>query len=115
MKNMQLGNNEVVSNKSKLQQLSPYLDEEGLIGAGGCTKNAAIPDTAKYQVILPGKHRLVQQIIKHYYNKSHNGTEYILSELRQVYWVLYWVLYLNTAVDYFGPIFIKQRRSRPKR
>ena len=112
---MQLGNKEVVSNKRKLQQLSLYLDKEGLIGAGGRIKNAAIPDTAKYQVILPGKHRLVQQIIKHYYNKSHNGTEYILSELRQVYWVLYWVLYLNTAVDYFGPIFIKQPRSRLKR
>ena len=108
---MQLGNKEVVSNKSKLQQLSLYLDKEGLIGAGGRIKNAAIPDTAKYQVILPGKHRLVQQIIKHYHNKSHNGTEYILSELRQVYWVLY----LNTAVDYFGPIFIKQPRSRLKR
>ena len=27
----ELGNKEVVSNKSKQQQLSPYLDEEGLI------------------------------------------------------------------------------------
>ena len=129
------------------------MDEEGLIGAGGRIKNAAIPDTAKYQVILPRKHRLVQQIIKHYHNKSRNGKEYILSELRQVYWALnsrtaikkiakqcllcrkmkskpvtpymadlpnVWLDYkhspfINTVVDYFVPIFIKQRRSRLKR
>ena len=105
------------------------------------------------KILLPGKHRLVQQIIKNYYNKSHSGTECILSELRQVYWILisrtafkaigkqflhcrkmksklvtpYMVdlsnvrldykhlPFINTAVDYFGPIFIKQHRSRLKR
>ena len=84
----QLGNEEVVSNKGKLRQLSPYLDEGALIRIGGSIKNAAIPDTTKHQIILPRKHRLVQQIIKHYKNKSHDRTEYILSELRQVYWIL---------------------------
>ena len=47
----QLGNKEVVSNKSKLRQLSPYLDKEGLIRVGGRIKNAAIPDTAKRQIL----------------------------------------------------------------
>ena len=46
----QLENKEVASKKSKLQQLSPHLDE-GLIQIGGCIKNAAIPDTTKHQYI----------------------------------------------------------------
>ena len=84
----QLENKDVVSNKRKLQQLSPYLDEEGLIRTVGCIKYAAILDTMKHQIIFPRKRSLVQQIIKHYHNKSHNGSEYIFSELRHVYWIL---------------------------
>ena len=122
------------------------MNEEGLIRVGGRIENAAIPNTAKHQIILPEKHRLVQQIIKHYHNKSRNGMEYILSELRQVYWILNARTaikkiakqglhcrkikgkpvtlhmadlpnvqldskhppFTNTAVGYFGPIFIKQ-------
>ena len=55
-----LGNKDVFSKKSKLQQLSPYLVEEGLIQIDAHIKNAAIPDMAKHQakhqIILPGKH-----------------------------------------------------------
>ena len=52
----ELGNKEVVSEKSKPQQQSPYLNEERLIWIGGHIKNAAKPGMAKHQIILPRKH-----------------------------------------------------------
>ena len=99
-----------VSKKSKLQQLSPYLDEEGLVIFGGCIKNIAIPDTAKQQITLPGKHRLLQQITKPYHTKSHNRLEHILSEQRQVYWILD----SRTAIKKITGVFTaKKMRNKP--
>ena len=72
-------------------------------------KNAAIPDTAKHHIILPGKHRLVHQIIKTYHSKSHNGMKHILSELRQVYWILN-----STAIKKIAKQCLHYRKMKSK-
>ena len=138
----QLGIKEVVSNKSKLLQLSPHLEKEVFIHVGGHIKNAAIPDTAKTQIILSALSQYVTQCDEIYF-----------VGLRQVYWILnsrtaikkiaklclhcrkmkskpvaprmadlpnVWLdckhpPFTNKAVTYFGPIFIKQHWSRLKR
>ena len=60
--------------------------------------------------ILPGKHRLVQQIIKHNHSKSHNGTEYILSELRQVHWIMN----SRTAIRNIAKQYLHWRKMKSK-
>ena len=133
--------------------LSPYLDEGDIVRVDGRIDGAAISNLARHQIVLPGKHYLVNLLIKSFHDRTHNGTEYILAELRQIYWILNartsikkvaWqcfncrklkskavTLYMSnlptfrmeyqrppftdTSLDFFDPMFIKQRRSRLKR
>ena len=73
----QLAQNRAILKKSKLLQLSPYLDQDGIIRVGGRISKAAIPEMIKHQIILPGKHKLVYLLIKYYHDKSQSGTEYV--------------------------------------
>ena len=84
----QLTKGDGISKKSKLVQLSPYLSEGDIVKVIGHIDGAATPNLARYQIILPGKHYLVNILIKSFHNKTHNGTEYILAELRQMYWLV---------------------------
>ena len=67
---------------------SPYLDEDDIVRVGGRIDGAAIPNLAIHQIILPGKHYLINLLIKSFHDRTHNETEYILAELRQMYWIL---------------------------
>ena len=69
----QLEIKEVVSNKSKLLQLSPHLEKEVFIHAGGHIKNAAIPDTAKKQIILSALSQYVTQCDEIYFVRTEAG------------------------------------------
>ena len=71
----QLTKGDAISKKSKLVQLSPYLDDDGIVRVGGRIDGAAIPNLARHQIILPGKHYLVNLLIKSFHDKTHNGTE----------------------------------------
>ena len=77
-----LTQNQPLSMKSKLLRLTPFLDEIGISRIGG-----DIQSSAKHQLILPGKH-VVQMIIRQYHEASHFGTEYLLSAIRQRFWVI---------------------------
>ena len=65
-------------------QLSPYLDEDDIVRVDGRIDEAAIPNLVRCQIILPGKLYLVNLLLKYFHDKTHNGTEYILVELRQM-------------------------------
>ena len=142
-----------ISRRSKILQLSPYMDNDGITRIGGRLRRAELSSMKKHQIILPGQHHLVKLLVKYYHNKTHRGTEYVLSELRQTYWITsarsaikkiarnclhcrklnakpitpymcdlpsYRLDYkespfTHTGVDFFGPLYIKQRRSRLKR
>ena len=82
----QLTKGDAISKKSKVVQLSLYLHEDEIVRAGGCIDGTAIQNLARHQIILPGKYYLVNLLIKSSHDKTHNGTEYILAELRQMYW-----------------------------
>jgi hypothetical protein len=78
-----------VSNRSKLSQLSPFLDAQGLLRVGGRLKNAPIPFNAKHQLILPQYHHMTTLLIRHEHEKNgHIGREHVLSNLRQSYWIV---------------------------
>ena len=74
---------------SPLKQLDPFLSEDGLIRAGGRLDRALISDEARHQVILPRQHHVVELMIRHYHEVSgHSGKEYVLSLIRQRYWII---------------------------
>ena len=79
---------ESIPKKSKLYQLSPHLDKDGIIRVGGRIHEAAISSMKKHHIILPGQHHLVSLLVKLYHDKTHHGTEYVLSDLRQSYWIV---------------------------
>jgi len=137
-----------------LSKLNPVLDGEGILRVGGRLENAAISYDAKHQIILPYRHHVTNLIIQKYHQEAgHLGQEYVLSSLRQQYWIIKGrsavrrVLsecfvcrklgaargeqlmanlpkerltpedppFTSVGVDYFGPLYVKQGRSRVKR
>ena len=78
---------------------------------GGRLLKADIHSSAKHQLILPGKHHVMQLLIWQYHEKSHFGTEYVVSAMRQRFWVI------NGRVSAKqigrGCMVCKQRTARP--
>ena len=56
--------NQPLSKKSKLHRLAPFLDERGIMRIGGRLSKAEIQGSAKHQLILLGKHHVVQLLIR---------------------------------------------------
>ena len=73
---------------SPLVKLDPYVDKEGLMRVGGRLINANLPCCSR-QIILPSDHPIVEMLIQHVHRtNAHCGREYLLSILRQNYWVI---------------------------
>lgn len=53
-----------IPENSALNQLSPFLDPEGLLRVGGRLRDAHVPYDEKHPIILP-KHKLTHLLIKH--------------------------------------------------
>ena len=75
--------------KSSLLSLHPFIGENGLVRVGGRLKNALIPYSQKFPIILPSKHKLTELIIRDAHHKQlHAGTTALLATLREKYWIL---------------------------
>ena len=83
-----LKNRKPVSNKSRLVSLKPFVDDNGIIRVGGRLKNANIPYNAKHQIILPNNHISQLIIQKLHIENGHGGTNQLLADTRQIYWIL---------------------------
>ena len=77
-----------LSKKNKLLRLTPFLDERGITRIAGKLTKANIQSSAKHQLIFPGKHPVVQLLIQQYLKISLFGREYMLSAIRQRFWVI---------------------------
>lgn len=76
-----------VSNKSKLKQLNPFLDNANLIRVGGRLNKTNFAQDVKNQVVLPAKHILTKLIFEQYhYEQLHPGQNLLLSFVRQRFW-----------------------------
>ena len=74
---------------TSLSKLNPVLDGEGILRVGGRLENAAISYDAKHQIILPYRYHVTNLIIQKYHQEAgHLGQEYVLSGLRQLYWII---------------------------
>ncbi|GFU46779.1 integrase catalytic domain-containing protein [Trichonephila clavipes] len=72
----------VVSPNSKLKNLNPFIDSDGLLRVGGRLSNSDLPYVNKPPAILPGNHNLTVQIIAHFHRKNlHTGASSLLHYL----------------------------------
>ncbi|XP_035205738.1 uncharacterized protein LOC118180776 [Stegodyphus dumicola] len=79
----------LVSPRSKLNMLNPFLDDEGILRVGGRLRNASIAQNVKYPVILPKSHYITELIIRYYHYKYLHGVAQMLhSEIKQRYWII---------------------------
>ena len=76
-----------VSNTSPLNKLSPVLKNDHIV-VGGRLKYAAINVDSMHQIILPNDHRVSYLIALHEHNRAHCGVEWVLSKLRERYWII---------------------------
>ena len=86
--NQQKQPQKMINKSSTLANLDPEI-QDGLLVVGGRLRNAIIPQNAKHQVILPKDHHLSTLLIRHIHSRTkHQGSNHVLSELRQKYWIL---------------------------
>ena len=77
-----------IKKSSTIYKLDPR-NVDGLLRAGGRLRHAPIESDAKYPVILPKRHHVVELIIREYHEMSgHSGLDYVLSLLRQRFWII---------------------------
>ncbi len=77
-----------ISSNSSILDLDPML-RNGLLCVGGRLHKAPIPEDSKHQLILPANHHVSDLIISHVHRQcNHQGRNYVLSQLRQRYWIL---------------------------
>ncbi|GBM17688.1 hypothetical protein AVEN_168530-1 [Araneus ventricosus] len=79
-----------ISNKSKILNLSPFLDNKGVMRVGGRLENSQLPYSGKHPIILPSKGKLTEMIVRYYHEKYfHLGRQHLLFQVRQKYWPIH--------------------------
>nr|CAI5854032.1 unnamed protein product [Callosobruchus analis] len=75
--------------KSRLLNLSPFLDEHGVIRVGGRLKNSNYRFEKVHPILLCSKHPLAVLIVKFEHQISyHAGPQALLATVRERYWIL---------------------------
>ncbi|KAJ0177932.1 hypothetical protein K1T71_006805 [Dendrolimus kikuchii] len=82
------GRNQVL--KGNLKGLCPFIDNKGLLRAGGRLENAAIAYSQKHPVILPRDSYITHLIIHNEHLKNlHAGPRLVLSSINQRFWIIH--------------------------
>ncbi|XP_070854796.1 uncharacterized protein [Drosophila suzukii] len=73
-----------------VHQLSPFLDDEGLMRVKGRLKNALqLSMSQRTPIILPKAHHLTILVIRNaHHNTLHGGVQLTLSTIHQVFWIV---------------------------
>ncbi|GFX06507.1 integrase catalytic domain-containing protein [Trichonephila clavipes] len=83
-------NGDDICNKSKILNLSPFLDDKGIIRVGGRLKHSRLPYSSKHPILLPAKSKLTIIIVKCYHEKYfHLGPQHLLYQVRLKYWPIH--------------------------
>ncbi|GFU21132.1 integrase catalytic domain-containing protein [Trichonephila clavipes] len=83
-------NGDDICNKSKILNLSPFLDDKGIIRVGGRLKHSRLPYSTKHPILLPAKSKLTIIIVKYYHEKYfHLGPQHLLYQVRLKYWPIH--------------------------
>ncbi|CAK9830531.1 hypothetical protein ANTRET_LOCUS7686 [Anthophora retusa] len=82
-----LKNGKNVNRKSRLINLNPFIDDNGIIRVGSRLKHAVLRYEQKYPIVLPHKHHVTDLIIRQVHLRQfHSGTQATLYTVRQKYW-----------------------------
>jgi len=74
--------------KSRLINLSPFLDENGLIRVGGRLRKSQLSFSQKHPILLPTRHPLTDSIIREIHETHHHTSiQSTLYMLRQKFWI----------------------------
>lgn len=101
-----------VSNKGKLVSLSPFLDEYGIVRAGGRVNRADFPFCSRHLIVLSPYHEFTRLIIMKCHERlKHEGVDHVRNELQQQYWILrcraaVWKILLQSS-------YCQRRRAKP--
>lgn len=75
--------------RSKLRNLCPFIDKNGILRVGGRIQNSQMAYDTQHQIILPTKSYLSRLIIKDAHIRTmHGGPLVMLNYLRSKYWIL---------------------------
>lgn len=84
-----LQNNRALNKNSKLRNLDPFLDSDGLLRVGGRLAEADIPYRQKHPIILPPNHHVTRILIDlEHISLFHAGPSQIIASLKTKYWIL---------------------------
>lgn len=73
--------------RSNVLQLSPFIDEKGLLRVGGRLKHANLNYDAKHPILLKSKHHLTKILMSsEHLRLFHAGPQLLLSSFREKYW-----------------------------
>ena len=101
-----------VSSSSRLADLSPFLDDGGILRAGGRLSNAPVPEATRHPAILSNNGEVTRLIIHDAHQRVlHAGIDHTLSELRQQYWMPKARSTVRRMLH--GCAFCRNRRARP--
>ena len=72
----------------QLQQLSPFVDEHGIIRVGGRIDQALVSYDNKHPVLLPRNHHASHLITQHMHEYGHTGVATTMAKVRRRYWII---------------------------
>ncbi|GBN85001.1 hypothetical protein AVEN_184934-1 [Araneus ventricosus] len=99
--------------KSKLKNLNPFLDSDGVLRVGGRLGNSDLPYVSKYPAILPNRHKLTNQIIEYFHLRNlHIGSSSLLHCVRERFWPLVLVVVVLSAEKLYMNVLFVLRPSQ---
>ena len=77
-----------VQKSSPLKNLTPFVDDLGLLRVGGMLSQSEIPEDKKFPILLPKCHYFTRLIIRQSHEENiHCGTQQPLCAIPQQYWI----------------------------
>lgn len=72
-------------NKGEFRNLSPYVDQEGVLRVGGRTDKALVSYETRHPALLPRDHRVLRLIVQHAHQFGHPGAAATVAKTRTKY------------------------------
>ena len=105
----QLAHNKPIQKRSRLIQLTPLIDEDGIIRSNSRLANAPVSTATKKPIILDGRNRIIRLFLELQHNiNGHVGVE----QQTHIIQLNFWVLQCKTVMKKISNRCYKCRRQR---
>lgn len=72
-----LTNLKKLSKDSHILNLTPFLDEKGILRVGGRLKSSQLPINEKHPILIPGRSHIALLLVRHYHEEVHHQGRHI--------------------------------------